>query len=106
MSIWNTLFAWFGSTAGADMSSSDSGFSPFDDHHHCDINPTTGLPMLGECGGIDIAGNLFGLDLHHDDMWSSTSNGFDSCSDSTSSWDDPFSSSSSWDSGIGTFGDD
>ena len=99
MSIWNTLFGWFGFTTDADMTTSDYGFSHFD-NHHCDINinPASGLPMLGECGGVDIGGNPFGTELHHDDnMWSSTNNGFDSDWGSTSSWDDTFSCSSSWD---------
>jgi hypothetical protein len=28
-----------------------------------DINPATGLPMLGDVGGVDVAGNPYGLDL-------------------------------------------
>lgn len=57
MGIWNWLF-------GGDIA-----------HSHTDINPTTGLPMLGDVGGVDVGGNPFGMDLHQID--SHSSHGFD-----------------------------
>lgn len=43
------------------------------------INPANGLPMIGGIGGIDVEGNLFCTDFHHDHM-------------TQSSFDDSFSS--------------
>lgn len=31
---------------------------------HPDINPATGLPMVGGAAGFDVAGNPFGYDVH------------------------------------------
>jgi len=96
MSIWNTLFGWLGSTADTDMSPCDTGPSHFDTHT-CDINPATGLPMLDDCGGIDVGGSPYGMDIHQDDTWSSitdstlTDSWMDTSSiggDSFTSWDD------------------
>jgi hypothetical protein len=46
MGVWSWLFG--GDAAPATM----------------DINPATGLPMLGDCGGVDVGGNPFGMDVH------------------------------------------
>lgn len=46
MGIWNWLF-------GGDMP-----------HAATDINPATGLPMVGDIGGVDVGGNPFGMDLN------------------------------------------
>lgn len=62
MSIWSTLCGWFDSIYGEEAPC-DIGAS------HCDINPATGLPMVGGCGGVDVEGNPYGADLHHDDTW-------------------------------------
>ena len=35
----------------------------------CLINPATGLPMVGGCGGVDVGGNPFGTDLHRQDTF-------------------------------------
>ncbi len=57
-----------------------------------EINPASGLPMIGGIGGVDIGGNLYGTDHHTDDFCSITGGGDDSwLSTETSSWDD-----SSW----------
>jgi hypothetical protein len=81
-----------------------------------DINPATGLPMIGGIGGIDAEGNMYGsgsmsgmsnfIDddlLLSDDLSSSDScfDPFDSstnigCDDSFSSFDDSFSSNDDW----------
>jgi hypothetical protein len=62
----------------------------------CAINPATGLPMIGgDCSGIDVMGNPYGVDLddsafsNHDVFSDSNSFGssFDSWSTSGSSWD-------------------
>ena len=83
--MWSFLKNWFSS--GIDSSSSDSG---------CDINPATGLPMIGGCGGVDVEGNPYGTDINDtfgNDDWSSSS----PSDDSFSSFDNDWSSSSSWD---------
>jgi hypothetical protein len=46
MGMWNWLF-------GGDMAPASM-----------DINPATGLPMLGDIGGLDVGGNSYGVDLH------------------------------------------
>lgn len=53
MTIWNWLF---GSDAmpGTDQAAGSS----------FDINPATGLPMLDGCGGVDIGGSPFGIDVN------------------------------------------
>lgn len=39
---------------------------PFDDDDmefpYLSVNPANGLPMIGGMGGIDVAGNVFGMD--------------------------------------------
>ncbi len=30
------------------------------EHHHIDINPTTGLPMIDGIGSVDVSGNVYG----------------------------------------------
>lgn len=93
MGLWNSLCNWFSDSTdiGDNFGSSMN--------RGCDINPATGLPMIGDCGGVDVGGSPFGTDLHHDD-WASTSDiGIDSSWDSSSSFDDSFADSSSWDSG-------
>jgi hypothetical protein len=77
-----------------------------------DINPATGLPMIGGMGGVDAAGNPFGTDLSSD-LTSGTCGidtgiGMDDCLSSshddfgTSSMDSTFDSGmdSSFDSGM------
>lgn len=39
-----------------------------DTHSGCDINPASGLPMIGGCGGLDVQGNSYGTDFHNDDF--------------------------------------
>ena len=79
--------------------------SLFDDDNT--INPSTGLPMVGGIGGIDVGGDTFGSSSSHDsmfesssdDMFSSTSDDMfsSSCDDCCSSFDDTFSSGSGFD---------
>ena len=70
MSFWDNLIGWFGGSIfgseGCDFGSQNS----FDDS--CSINPANGLPMVGGCGGIDVEGNIFGTDLQHDSIGSSS----------------------------------
>lgn len=52
------------------MSLFDDFFSPGMGHDTwaaTEINPATGLPMTGGIGGVDMAGNPYGVDLddHH-----------------------------------------
>jgi len=45
-----------------------------------EINPATGLPMIGGIAGIDVAGNPYGFDnndMHHDDSISDMHNNDD-----------------------------
>lgn len=68
------------------MKSFDWLFDPIDSGPT--FNPTSGLPMLGDCG-VDIAGNPYGTDFFtHSDPFSSPSM-FDSTSPSISHfrWD-------------------
>lgn len=95
MAFWNDIFDWLGwsghshdDSGGAD-SITISHEPP--DNHVC-VNPATSLPMLNGCGGLDVGGSPFGVDIHHHgDALSS------SCSYSTddwcrsSDWNDPFS---------------
>jgi hypothetical protein len=104
MSIWNWLGGWFSGSEsssvtglGAESSSSQVG---------CEINPATGLPMVGGCGGVDVYGNPYGTDSNEhdissststiDDTWSTTSS-FDDTWNTTSSFDDTWNTTSSFD---------
>ena len=74
MGLWNSICGWFGSRS-------------IDGCGSHDINPSTGLPMI-DGSGVDVGGSPYGVDIHHDDCWATSS----------SSWDDSFSSSGgSWD---------
>ena len=54
MSIWNWIF-------GGDVTSPlEVVTTPV-----IDVNPATGLPMLDGCGGVDVSGSPYGVDLHH-----------------------------------------
>lgn len=85
--LWlDKIFGWF-SVGNPDDSGSDG--VPELQGSTCTINPASGLPMIGGCGGVDVAGNPYGTDLH--DSWPHASD-----------WDSPSSFSSNWDSGIGS----
>lgn len=53
MTIWNWLFGG-DSMPGTDPASVGS----------MDINPATGLPMVNGCGGFDVGGSPFGMDVN------------------------------------------
>ena len=76
----------------------------------CPFNPATGLPMVDGCSGVDINGNLFGVDMHHDDSWASPPIGMNDdawSSGISTSWNDSLSNDASgWDSGIPSSWDD
>lgn len=76
MSFWNTFFGWF-SWSNADELEDGSFFPSLES---CPINPATGLPMVGGCGGFDVAGNPYGVDL------SSTHAHLSNSVDSESGW--------------------
>ncbi len=110
MSWWNSLFGWFGSSAGDDAhvaSTWEPSSTSGSDAEQFAINPANGLPMVGGMAGVDIEGNPYGTDLHNDDLMTSSFSHDDvSGSDSTfdsPSWDNSGSddswsgSSSSWD---------
>ena len=103
MGIWD----WF---SGLFSTSSDSSSTPVVstdwESSSCRINPATGLPMVGGCGGVDVQGNPYGTDLHSDDDSSSSSiaidtdstgSAFDDYWNSTSAFDDSWGHSSSFD---------
>jgi hypothetical protein len=61
MSIWNWLFddealPGFRDTVAAAV-------APM-----VDTNPATGLPMVDGCGGFDVGGSPFGMDMHFHSM--------------------------------------
>ncbi len=62
MGVWNWLF-------GENTPPVASGNVPMT------TNPATGLPMVGDCDGVDVGGNPFGMDLHRSDDQSSPSFG-------------------------------
>lgn len=71
MAFWNNFFDWLGlgghsqdDSGGAD--SITIAHDPFASHV-CLVNPATNLPMLDGhgCGGIDVGGSPFGVDIHH-----------------------------------------
>jgi len=79
MSILGWFSGLFGdSPSGAGISDSDAagakggmfendlmpGTDPSSDDNA--INPANGLPMVGGDGGIDVEGNPYGTDHHHD----------------------------------------
>jgi hypothetical protein len=80
-----------------DGSPFDSAISATEMHHSTlpsgQINPATGLPMLDDFGGVDVAGNPYGTDLvSHDSFTDSSFESFSSNMDSFSSGMDRFSS--------------
>lgn len=94
--FWNNLFSWLSSSSDDNVGSALDG----PDDAGCSINPATGLPMVGDCGSVDVGGSPYGMDMHHED-WSASSmdNGLhDDAWASPSAWDDSFSSSTlGWD---------
>ncbi|NMF96150.1 hypothetical protein GPA27_01900 [Aromatoleum toluolicum] len=81
--IWNALFG--GSTQA------DEALSLTDLHQDLGlssdlpkINPTTGLPMVGDVGGLDVAGNAYG------EIVAPIAHPFDSMSSSFEGSPDPF----------------
>ncbi len=101
MSLWNIFLGWLSSSSDmGETVNDDFGASSFD-NHGCDINPASGLPMVGGCAGLDIEGNPYGTDLHSD-SWSSPSPDFSDDTWASSGLD----SSSSWDGGAGSSWDD
>jgi hypothetical protein len=99
MACWNNFIDWLGLDVFChdDASGADSVMISHDplDNHVCLINPATNLPMLDGhgCGGVDVGGSPFGMDIHHHEETFSSS-GFDTTNDwsSSSDWIDPFSS--------------
>lgn len=80
MEFLNKLLAFVGIELVADDEPATGcfGYNNDDDEYpwntDTQINPATGLPMVGGEGGIDIEGNAFGVSSHHDSF-----DAFDSC---------------------------
>ncbi len=88
MRLWHSICSWL---TGSHSQNIDSSFNNACDNGHT-VNPATGLPMVNGCSGVDVGGNPFGVDNHHDHTWVSSSSA--DFSDSSSSWGD--SCGSSW----------
>jgi hypothetical protein len=106
MSIWN----WFSGMFSGDgtSSSTDLGSELSSSHAGCDINPATGLPMVGGCGGVDVHGNPYGADINEQDAlsdvsstdtssWDGTSSTFDDTWNTTTTIDDSWNNASTFD---------
>ncbi len=52
------------------------------------INPVDGMPMIGGMGGLDVLGNPYGVDLHHDESIGMDHSGMFSHDDCGSMFDD------------------
>jgi hypothetical protein len=85
MSLWSSLSRWF------DFRNTTSEVPEIG----CSTNPATGLPMVGGCAGIDLAGNTYGANLQHDDYWSKCTVGSETSFDNLPCWDS--TTGSSWD---------
>lgn len=92
MGIFRWLNDWWSGIGSDDSSlSSTSTFDSGSTIETTEINPATGLPMVGGIGGLDVEGNPYGTDMHsHHDICSSSSIFDDSWNQSCSSshWDD------------------
>ncbi|MHB1494486.1 MAG: hypothetical protein ACYCR3_06595 [Acidithiobacillus sp.] len=76
-----------GSTSLFDMGGDSSVFSDDQggDDGACSVNPASGLPMIGGCGGVDVEGNPYGTDFSDDSF---SSSGMNDDWSSGSGWDD------------------
>lgn len=68
MGIFDWLYNWLGAGASAGRHLSPRAGTDPGRSSQCDINPATGLPMVGGCGGLDVEGNPYGTDLHPDGL--------------------------------------
>lgn len=114
MGIFNWAQSLFAESS-RERDSHDDHSSANDVNNEMEINPASGLPMVGGSGGVDVAGNPYGCNLaSHEDGQSAfiaddIANDFDILDpldgiglsdpfdlndpfDSSSSFDDPFSS--------------
>ncbi|MGV8990730.1 MAG: hypothetical protein ACOH1Q_04925 [Thiobacillus sp.] len=69
MSFFYGFMDWLG---WGSHGGSDDDLVTTDDQHQnccCEINPANGLSMIGGCGGVDVEGNPYGFDFHHNDTW-------------------------------------
>lgn len=99
MSTFWRLIDWLRG-GGADLFESHAESTSTHEDLGCTINPASGLPMLGGfgcgggycCGGVDVAGNPYGTDLHagHDSSISADfmNDDWHSATGPSSSWDD------------------
>ena len=53
---------------GAHLAHDDEMSSSVTHEDGFEVNPSTGLPMVGGMGGVDVAGNPWGVDLHADEI--------------------------------------
>lgn len=95
MALWNDFFDWLGLGGHSHDGWADSVTIAHEPvaNHPC-VNPATNLPMLDNngCGGFDVGGSPFGVDIHHHEMpFSSSSSDTPYDWSSSSDWNDPFS---------------
>lgn len=79
MHWFDRILGWF-SFGSPDESGSDNVAGLQDEM--CTINPASGLPMTGGCGGVDVAGNPYGMNTQ--DTWSQPTSWDSTSSDSSS----------------------
>lgn len=82
------ILDWF----GINSADTDSVSGTWAQDETCISNPASGLPMAGGCGGLDVAGNPYGVNLQdswtHSTCWDSSPSDSNCWDSSMSSWDD------------------
>lgn len=85
MSFIHDFMGWLGWVSHADEDSSTQTMTDTQ-HSFCgDINPASGLPM---CGAVDLEGNPYGFDFHHNDTWTTSSSTDDPFPSYPSNWEE------------------
>jgi hypothetical protein len=54
------IFTWLSNTIFSSTSESVDTSTSLPNSSSVDINPASGLPMIGDAGGVDVAGNIYG----------------------------------------------
>lgn len=91
MGIFSCFWGWLGWSEDDTFSGGQESTLGTTNSCCCDVNPATGLPMINECGGVDVAGNPYGVNLDHNDHWPSCDTGTSMDTNSSapfSVWDD------------------
>lgn len=75
MGIFSCIFGWLGRGEVDTFAGSQETMDGRPDTSYCEVNPATGLPMVGGCGGVDVGGNPYGVNLDHHESWSACDTG-------------------------------